>query len=316
MRSSEQFPTERTDPPMARLARLILDHTPHEGVFQTRIPGLYVSRFTQPSANQVKTFYLPSLALAVQGEKAITMGRETFPFGGSQMFVFPVAMPVDVSVKRASREEPLLGLRLELDPQKIAELVLKVYPNGLPAVRERRRAGYVADADHGIIDAAKRLLECLLRPGDDELLAPLVIDEILIRVLRSPIGVHIAEMGIADSGVQRIARAIAWLREHYAQPVKVPELAEMVHMSESSFRAHFKAVTSMSPLQYQKALRLHEARRLMLSGLADAVTAGGLVGYVSPSQFNRDYSRFFGSPPKRDIARLRETRTYERAEPI
>jgi AraC-like DNA-binding protein len=316
MGSSEQFPTERTDPPMARLARLILDHTPHEGVFKTRIPGLYVSRFTQPPANQVKTFYLPSLALAVQGEKAITMGRETFPFGASQMFAFPVAMPVEVSVKRASREEPLLGLRLELDPQKIAELVLKVYPNGLPAVRERRRAGYVADADHGIIDAAKRLLECLLRPGDDELLAPLVVDEILIRVLRSPIGVHIAEMGIADSGVQRIARAIAWLREHYTQPVKVPELAEMVHMSESSFRAHFKAVTSMSPLQYQKALRLHEARRLMLSGSADAVTAGGLVGYVSPSQFNRDYSRFFGSPPKRDIARLKETHTYERAEPI
>jgi AraC-like DNA-binding protein len=315
MRSSEQNRTG-TEPSLARLAQLILDHTPHEGVFKTRIPGLYVSRFTQPSASQVKTFYMPSLAMAVQGEKAIAMGREMFPFGASQMFAFPVAMPVDISVKRASREEPLLGLRLELDPQKIAGLVLKVYPNGLPVVRERRRAGYVADAGHGIIDAAKRLLECLLHPGDDELIAPLVIDEMLIRVLRSPIGVHIAEMGIADSAVQRIAKAIAWLREHYAQPVKVSGLAEMVHMSESSFRAHFKAVTFMSPLQYQKALRLHEARRLMVSGSMDAVTASGMVGYVSPSQFNRDYSRFFGCPPRRDVARLRENHSYERAEPI
>jgi AraC-like DNA-binding protein len=307
---------QKTDPALDRLARLILDHTPHDGVHATRIPGLYVSRFTRPAANQVKTFFQPSLAMTVQGEKVIAMGREVFPFGASQMFAFPVAMPVEVSVKRASREEPLLGLRLELDPQKMAGLVLKVYPNGLPAVRERRRAGYVADADHGIIDAAKRLLECLLRPGDDELIAPLVIDEMMIRLLRSPIGVRIAEMGIADSGVQRVAKAIAWLREHYAQPVKVSELAEMAHMSESSFRAHFKAVTSMSPLQYQKALRLHEARRLLVSGSADAVTASGLVGYVSPSQFNRDYSRFFGCPPRKDAARLRERRSSERAETI
>ena len=149
-------------------------------------------------------------------------------------------------------------------------------------------------------------MEFLAHPGDETLLAPLVIDEILIRVLRSPIGVHIAEMGIADSGVQRMAKAIAWIRENFAQPMKVSDLAKMVHMSESSFREHFKAVTSMSPLQYQKALRLHEARRLMLSGSMDATTVSGLVGYVSVSQFNRDYSRFFGSPPRRDIGRLRE----------
>jgi AraC-like DNA-binding protein len=290
---------------LTRLAGLIHAHAPHDGMFSLRIPGLYVGRYSQAAANKMKTFYLPSLSIVAQGAKTVTMGREVYPFGRADMFAFPVAMPIEIKTLQASRSEPFLGLRLELDPQKIAELVLKVYPQGLPFVRQRK-AGYVTRADVGILDAARRLMECLAHPGDETLLAPLVIDEILIRVLRSPIGVHIAEMGIADSGVQRMAKAIAWIRKNYAQPMKVSDLAKMVHMSESSFREHFKAVTSMSPLQYQKALRLHEARRLMLSGSMDATTVSGLVGYASVSQFNRDYSRFFGSPPRRDIGRLRE----------
>jgi len=290
---------------LKRLARLIDAQVPHDGVFSQRIPGLYASRFSQKTTGVLKTDYLPSLFIMAQGAKSIALGQDVFPFGRAQMFAFPVAMPVEVKATQASPTEPLLGIRLELDPRKIAELILKVYPQGLPPVH-RRRAGYVASADPGILDAAKRLMECLAHPGDEALLAPLVMDEILIRVLRSPIGLHIAEMGIEDSGVQRIVKAIAWLRENYAQSMKVADLAEMVHMSESSFREHFKAVTSMSPLQYQKALRLHEARRLMVSGSLDATTASGLVGYGSASQFNRDYSRFFGNPPRRDVARLRQ----------
>lgn len=140
--------------------------------------------------------------------------------------------------------------------------------------------------------AVSRLLDCLSDPGDTEWIAPLVMDEILIRILRSPFGKQVAEMGFVDSGVQRVAKAIAWLRSNFSQQMKVTDLADLMHMSVSSFNEHFKSVTSMSPLQYQKALRLHEARRLMFSDSRNASTAARQVGYISISQFSRDYSRF------------------------
>jgi transcriptional regulator GlxA family with amidase domain len=160
--------------------------------------------------------------------------------------------------------------------------------------------------DSSIVSAATRLMECLAHPGDADLLAPLVLDEILIRLLRSPIGVRVAQMGFAESSVDRVAKAISWLRANFSQPMKVEELARLVNMSVSSFHEHFKSVTSMSPLHYQKVLRLQEARRLLLSTVMDAGTASQRVGYLSASQFSREYSRFFGSAPTRDIARLRQ----------
>src|SRR5258708_11000780 len=221
------------------------------------------------------------------------------------MLMVPVTLPVAMQTTHASHAEPFLSVRLDLDPHRIAELVLKVYPEGLPPVR-RWSAGYITSADVSMVNAMRRLVACLPDRGDAELLAPLVVDEILIRLLRSPIGVHVAEMGFADSGVQRVAQAVAWLRDNFSQPMKVADLAELVHMSVPSFHEHFKSVTAMSPLHYQKALRLHEARRLMFSSPMDATTACRLVGYVSASQFSRDYRRFFGSPPSRDIAKLRQ----------
>lgn len=289
----------------ARLAQLILAHAPHDGVFNQRISGLHVSRFSRTDGDYIKTVYQPSLLIVAQGAKTVTVGQEAYPFGRTEMLMFPVALPLALKADQASAAEPFLGIRLDLDPQRISELVLKVYLEGAPPIRERR-AGYTAGADFGLLHAVRRLMECLASPGDTELLAPLIMDEILIRALRSPIGAHMAEMGFADSGVQQVMKAIAWLREHYSQQMKIADLAELVHMSESSFHEHFKAVTSMSPLQYQKALRLHEARRLMLSQAMDATTASQLAGYVSISQFSRDYSRFFGSPPRRDMARLRQ----------
>jgi AraC-like DNA-binding protein len=144
------------------------------------------------------------------------------------------------------------------------------------------------------------------QPEDANLLGPLVVDEILVRLLRSPIGSRVAQIGQPKSGVQRVAEAVSWIRTHFAQPVTVDEMAASVHMSASSFHERFKAVTSMSPLQYQKVLRLHEARRLMLFQSMDASDACRRVGYLSPSQFSREYVRFFGSAPTKDIARLRE----------
>lgn len=147
--------------------------------------------------------------------------------------------------------------------------------------------------------------QCLAQPSDVELLAPLIVDEILIPLLRSHIGPRVAQMGFAESSVYRLAKAMRWLRANFIQPMKVEELAELVHMSASSFHEHFKSVTSMSPLHYQKVLRLQEARRLMLSARMDAGTAGQRVGYLSASQFSREYSRLFRIAPGRDIARLR-----------
>ncbi len=289
---------------------MIAGYAPHDGSFELRVPGLHASRFSRINTECVHALRLPSLCIAAQGAKTVIVGQEVYEYDASRMIVFSVALPVAAQITQASHSEPYLALKLDLDPHKIADLVLKVYRQGLPPVQERR-AVYVAPVDLSILNAATRLMECLAQPGDAELLAPLVIDEILIRLLRSPIGVRIAQMGFAESSVHRVAKAISWLRANFSQPMKVEDLAGLVHMSVSSFHEHFKSVTSMSPLHYQKVLRLQEARRLMLSAVTDAGTASQRVGYLSASQFSREYSRFFGSAPTKDIARLRqETRLW------
>jgi AraC-like DNA-binding protein len=287
-----------------KLARLIAAYAPHDGTFEMRVPGLYVSRLSETTEGCVHALRLPCLSIIAQGAKTVIVGQETYEYDASRMIVYSVALPVAAQVTRASRGEPYLALRLDLDPRKIAELVLRVFPRGLPPGQERK-AVYVSAADGSIVNAAVRLIECLAQPGDVELVAPLVVEEILIRLLRSRIGPRVAQMGFAESSVHRIAKAIAWLRENFSQPIKVEELAELVNMSASSFHEHFKSVTSMSPLQYHKVLRLQEARRLMLSAMLDAAGASQQVGYLSASQFSREYSRFFGSAPSRDIAQLR-----------
>jgi len=294
-----------SEPDLEKLARLIAAYAPHDGVFELRIPGLCASRSSRTNTECAHALRLPSLCIIAQGAKTVIVGQQVYEYDASRMLVFSVALPIAAQVTQASHSEPYLALRLDLDPHKIAELVLKVYPHGLPPVQERS-AVYVAPVDVSVVNAATRLMECLAQPGDAELLAPLVVDEILIRLLRSPIGVRVAQMGFAESSVHRLAKAISWLRANFSQPMKVDDLAGLVHMSVSSFHQHFKSVTSMSPLHYQKVLRLQEARRLMLSTMMDAGTACQRVGYLSASQFSREYSRFFGSAPTKDIARLRQ----------
>ena len=289
----------------ANLARLLAAYAPHDGSFELRIPGVHASRFSRINKECVHALRVPSLCVVAQGAKTVIVGDEVYEYDASRMIVFSVALPVAAQITRASHSDPYLALKLDLDPHKIADLVLKVFPHGLPPVQERS-AVYLTPVDENMISAATRLMECLPHPGDVELLAPLVIDEILIRLLRSPIGVRVAQMGFDESSVHRVAKAISWLRANFSQPMKVDDLAGLVHMSVSSFHEHFKSVTSMSPLHYQKVLRLQEARRLMLSTMMDAGTASERVGYLSPSQFSREYSRFFGNAPTKDIARLRQ----------
>jgi AraC-like DNA-binding protein len=297
-------PAAPSGPDTTVLAQRIAAYAPHDGSFDLAIPGVCVSRFSRVNEECAHALRLPALCIIARGAKTVVLEKEIYEYDSSRMMVFSVAVPIAAQITEASRAEPYLALRIDLDPHKIAELVLKVYPHGLPEVEERR-AVYVAPLEESIVEAATRLLECLAQPGDVELLAPLVVEEILIRMLRSRIGPRVAQMGFAESSVHRLAKAITWLRENYSQPMKVEDLAELANMSVSSFHEHFKSVTSMSPLHYQKVLRLQEARRLMLSTMMDASSASQQVGYLSASQFSREYSRFFGSAPTRDIARLR-----------
>ena len=266
-----------SEPDLTKLARLLAAYAPHDGSFELRVPGLHASRFSRANTECFHAIRLPSLCIVAQGAKTTIVGQEVYEYDASRMIVFSVALPVASQITQASHSEPYLAFKLDLDPHKIAELILKVYPHGLPPAQERR-AVYVTPIDASVVNAATRLMSCLAQPGDAELLAPLVTDEILIRLLRGPIGVRVAQMGFAESSVHRVAKAISWLRANFSQPMKVEDLAEMVHMSVSSFHEHFKSVTSMSPLHYQKVLRLQEARRLMLSTIVDAGTASQRVG--------------------------------------
>lgn len=290
---------------MTRLAHLLYTYAPQDGVLNLPISGLSIIRYSGTEMNCPKTFYLPSLSILAQGARSITIGHETYQLDKSQMIMNPITLPISIQTMKVTKSEPLLIIRLDLNPERISEIVPKIYPHGLPQMKPWH-AGHVMNADISIIDAMIRLLECLQKPGDVEFIAPLIMDEILIHLLRSSAGVHVAAMGFTDSGVHQVAEAIAWLRNNFSQSVKVSELAKLTHMSVSSFYNHFKAVTSMSPTQYQKALRLHEARHLMLSKHMDATTASRMAGYVSNSQFSRDYSSFYGASPRKYVDRLHQ----------
>ncbi len=290
---------------LRRLAHLLAAYTPHDGVFELRLPGAFAVRWSRPSTEPIYASVGPALCVVAQGAKAVMLRRDVFEYDPARMLVFAVDLPVSGQVISASATSPYLCFVLKLDPARVAELAARVFPRGLPRASDERGL-YVGRATDSIVEAITRLLEFVAQPADAELLAPLAVDEILIRLLRTPIGSRVAQIGHPKSGVQRIGEAVSWIRAHFAQPVTVEEMAASIHMTSSSFHERFKAVTSMSPLQYQKVLRLHEARRLMLFQDLDANDACRRVGYLSPSQFTREYGRFFGSAPTRDIARLRD----------
>ncbi|HUJ69739.1 MAG TPA: AraC family transcriptional regulator, partial [Syntrophorhabdales bacterium] len=261
-----------SEPGVARLAGLIRAHTPYDGRFELRVPGVYAIRASRVNTELVHVVQVPALCIIAQGAKRVMLGQEVYEYDASSMMIYSVDLPLASQVTRASHTEPYLSFRLDLDPRKVADLVLRVYPHGLPRAQQNR-AVCVTPVDLNVFNAATRLVELMAQPDDVEFIAPLVIDEILIRLLRSPVGVRVAQIGLEDSGVHGVAKAVSWLRANYSQPTKVEELADLAHMSVSSFHQHFKSVTSMSPLQYQKVLRLQEARRLMLSTMTDAASA-------------------------------------------
>ena len=288
-----------------RLAELIRAHAPYDGHFNLRLPGLELIRASHTSLELIHGLARPGLCMVAQGAKKVFLGSEVFDYDATRMLVYSVDVPISGRITRATAEEPFLCLKIDLDAERIADLTLRVYPNGLPQ-NPKNLAVCVTDAEPGILATAARLVELMARPEDAEWLAPLAVEEILIRLLRSPIGGRVAQIGQEGSRVQRVAKAVTWVRSNFDRPLDVERLAASVNMSLSTFHQHFKAVTAMSPIQYQKVLRLHEARRLMLTKRMDAGTACRLVGYLSASQFTREYGRFFGAAPMKDIEKIRE----------
>ena len=290
----------------AELAAAIDRATVVDGSHETAIPRLILARASQ-SQHPVHGMCEPAFCVLAQGSKRVLLAQEVYIYDSSQYLVAAQNLPVSGQVIDASPEAPYLGLRLGFDVNEISALALEMSLGSSFPSRASQRAIYTGELSSRLLDPVLRLVRLLDTPEDIPALAPLIAREILYRLLKSPDGWRLAQMALVDSHSQRIAQAIGMLTLRYHRPLRVDDLAAEVHMSVSSLHQHFKAVTAMSPLQFQKQLRLQESRRIMIGEHVDAATAGHRVGYESQSQFNREYSRFFGSPPARDIKRLRET---------
>jgi len=234
----------------------------------------------------------------------VVVGGETYRYDPAQSLLVSVDLPAVTRVADATTGRPCLAVRVPIDPAVVGELLAEGLATP-PVVRPSRAIG-VIDLDARLLDAVARLVDLLDAPDEIPPLAPLVLREIAFRLLVGPEGARLRQMASAGAPAHRVARAIRWLRDHFAAPLHVVALAKQVGMSPSAFHLHFKAVTALSPLQYQKRLRLQEARRLMLSDGLDAGEAAFRVGYESQSQFGREYRRMFGAPPKADVAAVRE----------
>ncbi len=245
-----------------------------------------------------------SIVLVVQGEKQMLVGGEAYPYDANRFLITSLDLPANSQIVSASPEKPCLGLVLKLDLRIMAELIAQ---GGLPLPTERAndRSVGIGTVTPVLLEPFKRLLDLLDDPGAIPVLAPLIEREIHYRLLKSDQAARLWQIASVGSQGHRVAKAIDWLKKNYTETLRIDELAAHVQMSPSSLHQHFRQLTAMSPLQYQKWLRLNEARRLMLNEDSDAASAAFEVGYESPSQFSREYSRFFGVPPKRDIEGLR-----------
>jgi AraC-like DNA-binding protein len=291
---------ERQQELSARVARL----TPSDGSHQSALRSLMLTRGSAPTVC-MPTVYQPCLAIVVQGRKRALLNDEVFHYDALNYLVVSVTLPAMGQVLEASPEHPYLSLRLNLDLEQIARLVLELGDRGpLPSTADRGL--FVARLDEPLLDAVLRMVKLLDTPEDIAVLGPVVEREIYYRILRGELGSRLVDLAQSEGGNHRIVRAIEWLKQRYAAPLRIEELAEAVHMSPSALHHRFKAVTAMSPLQYQKQLRLHEARRMMFSDGLESATAAHRVGYESASQFSREYRRLFGAPPRAEIARLRD----------
>lgn len=287
------------------LAALLTQQTDGKGngIHKTAIPQLEFIRESQVLKGMCAVTE-PTLAIMVQGKKEVLLGEETYQYDTEQYLVVSVDLPLRAFIMEATPDKPYLGFKLKLDPIQLCDIIDQIRL-GTDKKEDSVRGLFVSDADMPMIDCAIRLTRLLDTPQDIPFLAPLLIREMYYRLLVGQQSEAVRQIITSGSNMQRVATMILRINNDFTKSFRVEELAQQANMSIASFHRHFKKVTSMSPLQYQKQLRLLEARRLMLAENADAANAAYQVGYESPSQFSREYSRMFGAPPIKDIERLR-----------
>jgi len=285
-------------------AKNIARWTETSELFTTAVPGLSLFRREEPT-EPMSGMYEPSICMIAQGAKRVRLGDDTYVYDSHHYLITSVHLPTVVQITEASRERPYLGLRLKLDQREISQLMVD---SNLPPPRAQQSSRGMATGEVTLplLTAVQRLIDLLAEQQDIPILSPIIQREIIYRLLVGDQGERLRQIASAGSQSQQIARAIDWLKGNFSQPLRIDDLAAHVRMSSSTFHHHFRSMTALSPLQFQKQLRLQEARRLMLSERLDAATAAFQVGYESPSQFSRDYSRLFGAPPLRDITKLRQ----------
>jgi AraC-like DNA-binding protein len=283
----------------AALARKIADLAVAEGDMQTGIPGLRLYRRSAPTAC-ASAAYEPSLVVFLQGRKRINVGKTIYVCDGSNFLLTSVDLPVVSQVIAATEKEPILCLLLKLEMPSVRE-ILSQQEFHLREESADARGMAVGVTSVELLDACSRLVDLVDAPQDIPFLSSLIQREIIYRLLRSPQGKHLRAIATLGEQSHRTSKAVEWLRMNYAKPLRIEELAATARMGVSTLHHQFRSLTAMSPLQYQKQLRLHVARERMLNGGLDAASAAFEVGYESASQFNREYSRFFGQPPMRDV---------------
>ncbi|MEK3715113.1 AraC family transcriptional regulator [Paenibacillus sp. FSL R7-0333] len=286
------------------LCRLIERHTGRDGAHETAVPALQFIRCSQASEPAYRV-YNPCFCFITQGVKEIMLAQEHFVYTSSDFLVASMNLPVVGQVIKASPEVPYLSFKMEFTQNQILEVLHESKLQILPR-ENARRALFVGHIDTDLLDALLRLARLLDTPKDIPFLAPLYTKEILYKLLQGPYGVTLAQIAMEGSSTYRIREAIEQIVSHSEQALRIDELADIANMSVSAFHRNFKEVTAMSPIQFQKQLRLQEARRLLLAESADAADVAFRVGYESASQFSREYSRMFGAPPRADIKRLKE----------
>lgn len=287
-----------------KLAKLIDRWTGNANQYDTPISGLRFSRWTTPTPPTSYT-HNPSICLIAQGRKRVLLGEESFIYDANHFLISSVDLPIIANIIEASEEQPYLGLIMELDLTEISQLIVDS-ELAFTQSKEAQKGIAVGELSESLLDAFVRLAELLDEGQNIKILAPIIKREIFYRLLMSEQGTRLHQIVTAGSHSHQIAKAIDWLKNNFVKPLSVGDLASYTGMSKSSFYTHFRSMTSMTPLQFQKKLRLSEARRLMLTENLDAMAATFKVGYESPSQFSREYSRLFGAPPSKDIKSLRE----------
>jgi AraC-like DNA-binding protein len=305
MNARDDHPTRRMQADREELAERIAGVLPRDGKVEVR-PGLVLTRLSSPTRPEHAVLE-PWFCMVADGAKDVRLGDDWFHYDPAHYLISTLAVPAVGRVVEASRERPYLGLRLSLDPAVVTSVMVEsgvgVSPRG---DGDGVKGVGVSPLDADLLDAVVRLVRLIDRPGEYRVLAPLIVREVVFRLLSGPQCGRLRHLATFGGQAHRMVRAVEKLRRDFDKPLRIEHVAAELAMSVSGFHAHFKSVTAMSPLQFQKHLRLQEARRLMLSESLDAGEAGFRVGYEDQSHFTRDYKRHFGEPPMRDVERLRE----------